>query len=1011
MVQVTSSPMVFTEADVKAVTALRMLSVDQVEKANSGHPGLPLGMAPTLYSLFSRFMKHDPSQPDWFNRDRFVLSAGHGSALLYSALHLFGYALSLDDLKAFRQWDSLTPGHPEHGHTPGVEVTTGPLGQGIATSVGLALAERMLAARLNPLASSEIVDHYTFVIASDGDLMEGLSHEAASLAGHLGLGRLIVFFDDNSITIDGPATNSCSDNVEERFSSYGWQTLTVSDGNDLEDIASATEQAIAEDGRPSLIRVRTIIGYGAPTKAGKSIAHGAPLGAGEMAATKAFYSWPSDPTFFVPEDTRAYLEDLTQGLRQERENWEGQLAVELASSSEFREIWELHSNNQLQISSGIADLFETGESLATRAASQRIIQALTKEHANLVGGSADLAESTGTKFASLPISRDTFDGNEIRFGIREHAMAACSNGIALHGGFRPFCSTFLVFSDYLRPSVRLSALMGLPVVYLFSHDSVAVGEDGPTHQPVEHLAALRSIPNLAVIRPADGFETAEAWSFAGGNSAGPTALILTRQALPNQERTPSGWLAAYGARIVVDIEDARAAILASGSEVAVAVEAAHRLNERGMRVRVLSVPWRERFAALDREELSHLGALDIPRVVVEAGTKMGWEGIAGESGKIISIDRFGASGPGALVMEKLGVSVDAVCAAVEEVIGLHVETSLGVQPDTFGPSLVSGVLLEATEAAAVACQPWIGRGEKELADDAAVRAMRKVLAALPGSGVVVVGEGEKDEAPMLHIGENLGGGSSPQFDIAVDPLEGTNYCAKGQSGSISVVAMAPRGSMWTTQAHYMEKLVVSAKASGSIDIEAPIEENLRQVALALGKCIAELSVVVLAKPRHVELMSRIRATGARVVEIPDGDVMASISVLVGTEGFDLLAGVGGAPEGVISACATRIMGGEMQCRLAPQSDVEAGALNEASPLWSTEILTHNDLVSGDCVVALSAVTGAPPLASPSRMGDSWMVHSMVLEDGRLRSFHRVARHTVGKDDPDNTQLSYSEEEN
>lgn len=652
------------------MTTLRMLSIDQVEKANSGHPGLPLGMAPTLYVLFSRFLRHDPSCPQWADRDRFILSAGHGSALLYSALHLFGYGLPLEELKRFRQLESLTPGHPEHGHTVGVEVTTGPLGQGIANSVGFALAERMLAARINPLTKHvDLVNHHTFVIASDGDLMEGISHEAASLAGHLGLGRLILFFDDNSVTIDGPAPNSCTDDPQQRFEAYGWHTQYVPDGNDLEAISSAIANAMAEEDRPSFIRVRTVIGYGAPNKAGKSVAHGSPLGAEEMRGTKEFYGWPQEPTFLVPEEVRAHFSALGSVLSQTRLEWDKALKVELETSPELSRVWTLHKDNVLEVDPSNLDIFEVGKSLATRASSQKVLGVVSKLCENLVGGSADLAESTGTKFDSTPITRGAFGGNEIHYGIREHAMAACSNGLILHGGFRPFCSTFLVFADYLRPSVRLAAIMGLPVIYLFSHDSVAVGEDGPTHEPVEQVAALRVIPNLSVLRPADSNEAAEAWLTAMNRRSGPTALILTRQGLPTLERSEPGWMARYGARIIRSDDTPQVTLYASGSEVSLALQSADALmSDHGIGSMVVSVPWRERLEALSDNEQLEFGVGARPAVVIEAGTKVGWEGIAGRRGGIVSIERFGASGPGATVLEELGMSVSHVCETVLEVL-------------------------------------------------------------------------------------------------------------------------------------------------------------------------------------------------------------------------------------------------------------------------------------------------------------------------------------------------------
>ncbi|NBH06665.1 transketolase, partial [Amycolatopsis sp. SID8362] len=561
------------EADARAVTTIRLLAADGVQAANSGHPGLPLGAALPAWLLWSRFLRHDPGAPDWPDRDRFVLSAGHGSMLVYALLHLFGYNLPRAELRRFRQWGSRTPGHPEHGHTPGVETTTGPLGQGLANAVGMALAERMHAARANT-GGHLVVDHRTWVLAGDGDLMEGISHEAASLAGHLRLGRLTVLYDDNDVTIDGPATNSCSDDALGRFAAYGWHTARV-DGTDASAICLALSNAIADD-RPSLIAVRTTIGDGAPSVAGTSKAHGAPLGQREIAAMRAAAGWP-DERFHVPEDIAARCAELAREGRVERAGWEARRTRWARAVPDVAKVWDPAAPvGPPEGLAGLLPVFEPGTKLATRAASGAVLTAIAEFFPQLIGGSADLAASTNTTVpGSGDVTRGDYLGRTLHFGIREHAMAAVLNGITLHGGFRCYGSTFLVFSDYLRPAARLTALMGLPVVYVFTHDSIMVGEDGPTHQPVEQLESLRLIPGFAVLRPADANETAECWRIALTRRDGPTALVLTRQAVPVLDPVPDDLLARTGARTIVDGGDAPAvALLATGSEVALAVAAA-----------------------------------------------------------------------------------------------------------------------------------------------------------------------------------------------------------------------------------------------------------------------------------------------------------------------------------------------------------------------------------------------------------------------------------------------------
>jgi transketolase len=633
------------DVDGRAVATLRVLAAEAVQAARSGHPGLPLGAAPAAWAIFSRFLRHDPSAPQWPDRDRFVLSAGHGSALLYALLHLTGYDLPLDELRRFRQYGSRTPGHPEYGHTPGVETTTGPLGQGIANAVGMALAERMLAARCN--TDDQVVDHRIWVLAGDGDLMEGISHEAASLAGHLGLGRLVVVFDDNDITIDGPASQSCSDDALARFAAYGWQTLRVEDGEDLDAITAALQEAADDTGRPSLVAVRTVIGWGSSV-AGTSKAHGAPLGDAGVAAFKARLGWPDEP-FHIPADVAAHCAELAERGRAARLDWEQRRGP----------VWDAW------VADGVAQQielprFEPGTSVATRIASAAALQEVAAACPAVIGGSADLAGSTGTALPDYGVvDRTDYSGRTVHFGIREHAMAAALNGIAAHGGLRPFGSTFLVFADYLRPALRLSALMGLPVIYVLTHDSVAVGEDGPTHQPVEHVESLRIIPGLAVLRPADAHETAACWGLAMARTDGPTALVLTRQGLPVLDPVEAAELADRGARTVREPDTRPDVVLvATGSEVGLALAAADQLAGSQTAVRVVSVPWREQ--AVRSGALRDLVPADVPAVWLEVGSAVGWQALARPGDQVLGLDRFGASGPGAQVYAELGFTPQRV---------------------------------------------------------------------------------------------------------------------------------------------------------------------------------------------------------------------------------------------------------------------------------------------------------------------------------------------------------------
>jgi transketolase len=638
-----------TDLDRLCVDTIRGLAIDGVQRANSGHPGMPMAMAPVAYLLYAHVLRHNPCNPQWPDRDRFVLSAGHGSMLLYAALHLSGYGVSLEDLKAFRQWGSITPGHPEYGLTPGVETTTGPLGQGFANGVGMAIAERFLRDR----HGADVCDHRTYAICSDGDLMEGVASEAASLAGHLALGRLIYIYDDNRITIDGDTSLSFeSEDVDARFSSYGWHVVTVEDVNDLVALQRAVEEAIDEQERPSLIRVRSVIAYGAPTKAGTPGSHGAPLGQDEVRATKAALGLDPELSFHVPEEVYLAFDARERGARLERE-WRARVGD-----------WEPDPADEIDLRK--LPTFEPGDKLATRAASGQIMQALAESLPTMIGGSADLASSVGTRLKAEADFSGSEVGRNIHFGVREHAMAGIVNGLALHGGIvRPYGATFLQFADYMRPAIRLSALMGLRVAWIFSHDSVGLGEDGPTHQPIEHLAALRAIPGLTVIRPSDANETAVAWRVIVEELDGPACLILSRQALPVLDRStlaPAEGLARGG---YVLADGGEAVIVATGSEVGLALEARERLAAHGISARVVAMPSLELFAAQATSYRDDVLPPGIPSVSVEAGVSQGWEGLVDRS---VSIEGFGASAPGPEVMARLGITLEAVVEAVQRLV-------------------------------------------------------------------------------------------------------------------------------------------------------------------------------------------------------------------------------------------------------------------------------------------------------------------------------------------------------
>ncbi len=664
------------EIDKLSIDTVRTLSMDGVQQARSGHPGTPMALAPLAYILWTRFLRFNPKNAQWFDRDRFILSIGHASMLLYSMLHLTGYDLSLDDLKDFRQWGSRTPGHPEYGHTPGVETTTGPLGQGIMNGVGMAMAEAHLAAVFNR-PGHEIVDHRTWVFCGDGDLMEGASHEAASLAGHLGLGKLICVFDDNRITIEGSTSLSCSDDAALRFKSYGWHVRNVGDrADDLETLTAAFEEACREKERPSLIIVRSHIGYGAPNRQDSPSAHGEPLGEEEIRLAKRFYGWPEDAKFLVPDEVRRHMEQSVQRGKALEDEWNGRLEAYRKAYPDLADRLAASLSGTLP-AGWDADLpvFSPEKGIATRAASGTALNAVAAKIPWLTGGSADLSPSTKTVISgSGYVSRDNHSGRNIAWGIREHAMAACAAGMALHGGVRPFTATFFVFTDYARPAMRLAALMGLPVIYVMTHDSIGVGEDGPTHQPVEHLASLRAMPNLHIIRPADANETVFAWRAAMERTDGPTLLALTRQNLPvfdrNETAPADGVL--KGAYVLSREKGERpdVILMATGSEVRLVHEAQKTLAEEGIDARVVSMPSWEIFRQQPAEYRCQVLPPDITaRLAVEAGASQGWREWVGDRGEIIALDRFGASAPADELFRRFGFTVENVVAKTRELLG------------------------------------------------------------------------------------------------------------------------------------------------------------------------------------------------------------------------------------------------------------------------------------------------------------------------------------------------------
>lgn len=655
----------------ESINTIRMLAVDAIQKANSGHPGMPMGAAPMAYVLWQQFLNHNPANPKWPNRDRFILSAGHGSMLLYALLHLSGYDISLDDLENFRQWGSKTPGHPEFGHTPGVEMTTGPLGQGLASGVGMAMAERHLASRFNR-PGFPLVDHSTYVIVGDGDLMEGISHETASLAGTLKLGKLICLYDDNHISIEGSTELAFTEDRVTRFNAYGWQTLVVEDGNDLEAIAAAIRSAHDDDRRPSLIAIRTHIGYGSPHKQDTASAHGEPLGIDEIKLTRENLAWPFDRTFYVPEEVRKHFPRACRQGAEKEQAWHQLLDQYGKEYPDLAGQWESMANRDLPADweNNLPDFPVDVKGMATRAASGKVINSLAPSMPALFGGSADLAPSNKTTISnSADFAAGQYDGRNIHFGVREHGMGAMLNGMSLHGGTIPYGGTFLVFSDYMKPAIRLAAMMARQVIYVFTHDSIGLGEDGPTHQPIEHLAALRAIPGLTVIRPADANETAAAWQVALQQRSGPTALILTRQNVPTMslERNFVYEGVARGAYIVSGpaTDQTEIILLATGSEVSLALEAGKLLGQQGISSRVISIPSWELFDQQPAAYRESILPSSIPiRVSIEAGATQGWHRYVGDKGIAIGIDHFGASAPYQVLYKEFGLTADQIVKKV-----------------------------------------------------------------------------------------------------------------------------------------------------------------------------------------------------------------------------------------------------------------------------------------------------------------------------------------------------------
>ena len=677
-----------SEVEKKCINAIRFLAADAIEKAKSGHPGMPLGAAAAAFTLWTKHLKLNPKDPQWPDRDRFVLSSGHASMLLYALLHLTGYDLPLEEIKNFRQWGSRTPGHPEHRHVPGVEVTTGPLGQGLANAVGMAIAEAHLAARFNTDAGKP-VDHFTYVMAGDGDMMEGVAAEACALAGHLHLGKLIVLYDDNQVTLAGSTELAFTENIEMRFKSYGWQVQKVTAGDDVGAIDRAIKKARKDRDRPSLICVQSIIGFGAPCKQGSCEAHGAPLGAEELRGAKAALGWPAQPDFFIPEDALKFFRKAISRGKKAQKQWQEDFLnyrqKDAAKAVEFERAvrGELPADWETAFTE-----FPAGAGIATRKAGEAIIQSIAAKIPELIGGSADLNPSTFTWLKGLgdfqnPATSSagmhgmvggvwSYLGRNIHFGVREHAMGSIAVGLALHGGFVPYTATFLAFADYMRPPMRLAALMGLRVIFVFTHDSLGVGEDGPTHQPIEQIMNMRQVPNLTVIRPADANETVEAWRMALSNTAGPTVLVFSRQNLPVQDRTscaPAANAQCGGYILWEAAADPDIILIATGSEVPITLDAAQQLAAAGIKVRVVSLPcWN----VFDRQPQEYRNKVLPPhitaRLAIEAGIRLGWEHYTGLSGKIIGMDSFGASAPGPVLYEKFGFTAASIVTAARELL-------------------------------------------------------------------------------------------------------------------------------------------------------------------------------------------------------------------------------------------------------------------------------------------------------------------------------------------------------
>jgi len=657
-----------------SINTIRTLTMDAVQKANSGHPGMPLGMAPIAYALYYKTMKHNPANPNWINRDRFVLSAGHGSMLLYSILHLCGYKISIDDLKNFRQWNSITPGHPEFGHAPGVETTTGPLGQGFATAVGMAIARDYLAALFNK-DDLKIIDHGIWGICSDGDLMEGISHEAASLAGHLKLEKFVFFYDDNKITIDGKTDITYSDDVSKRFESYGWQVFTILGVNDSEQVERIIKLTRSNYNKPTLIITQTQIGYGSPNKQGKSSSHGSPLGEEEVKLTKRSLGMPEDRSFFVADEVYSHFKGITECGQEAEDLWNKSLDEYKAKYPKDYALFESIMNGNFKDDwiNHLPKFEDYTEKISTRVASGKILNAAAIDIPTLIGGSADLNESTMTHIkSSTSFSSEDRKGRNLHFGIREHAMGAVLNGMAVYGGVIPFGATFLIFSDYMRPAIRLAALMKQKVIYVFTHDSIGLGEDGPTHQPIEQIASLRAIPNLTVIRPADANETKEAWKYAISHNGGPVALILTRQKLNviDQNKYASAKGLQNGAYVVKDSkQNPDLLLIATGSEVFLSITAAEQLEAEGRNVRVISFPSWEIFEQQDDVYKKQIFPPEIKaRVSVEMGVSLGWKKYVGDLGESISIETFGASAPDTVLYEKYGFTVEDVVTTAKRVL-------------------------------------------------------------------------------------------------------------------------------------------------------------------------------------------------------------------------------------------------------------------------------------------------------------------------------------------------------